>query len=160
MKRNISIFCGLILCVVGVEIAEALVYSVHMFDAASAVSSAPAITAESVGTVQQNPDMSMVVFILNNLLVIVSFIFLAKGFLQFMWRIYRGEIFTRRNQQSLRMFGFGTLGFCLSRIINDANVFAVYRIPYDLLTFGLFVLIVAEAFSLGLKQKEELELTV
>ena len=102
----------------------------------------------------------MVVFILNNLLVIVSFIFLAKGFLQFMWRIYRGEIFTRRNQQSLRMFGFGTLGFCLSRIINDANVFAVYRIPYDLLTFGLFVLIVAEAFSLGLKQKEELELTV
>lgn len=108
------------------------------------------------------------------LVVIVSIVLLWQ-FILFIYSIYKGQVFVSQNVKRLRILGFG---FLLMGVISTvegliststiAKTFAVegYDISFanavsvDTLFFAVFILIVAEAFAIGLKNQKEVDLTI
>lgn len=97
------------------------------------------------------------------------------SFVCFVRNINRREIFTRKNTAYLRRIGWCTIGagalmtlhYCYDQYIVQ-QVFRLdgYVVDYsssiysEYILFGLFSLVMAEAFAIGLKMREEQDLTI
>ena len=97
------------------------------------------------------------------------------SFVCFVRNINRREIFTRKNTAYLRRIGWCTIGagalmtlhYCYDQYVVQ-QVFRLdgYVVDYsssiysEYILFGLFSLVMAEAFAIGLKMREEQELTI
>ena len=86
------------------------------------------------------------------------------AFVQFILNINRDKVFVKENIPLLRWAGSGTLipavVFTSHDLLSHVPTEKVYNSCMDDFIFGLFCLIVAEAFAIGLKLKEEQDLTI
>ena len=86
------------------------------------------------------------------------------AFVRFILNVNRDRVFVRENIPLLRWAGWGmlipTLVFSAYDLLAHVPADKVYSSCMDDFVFGLFCLIVAEAFAIGLKLKEEQDLTI
>ena len=97
------------------------------------------------------------------------------SFFCFVRNVNRCEIFTNKNTKHLRRIGWSmiatgiivTANYCYDTYVAQRQFDLVgYIVDYsdsvylDFILFGLFSLVMAEAFAIGLKMKEEQELTI
>ena len=103
-------------------------------------------------------------------LVLLCFVIIFVGlyalacFIRFIRNVNRDQVFTWENVSLLRWSGWGLLTMEVAMILFDAiegfSLSYIYQEDTNDLIFGVFILIVAEAFAIGLKLKEEQDLTI
>lgn len=96
-------------------------------------------------------------------------------FICFIIGINRNEVFMLKTVRRLRTMGWMFVIMCVGQFVDnlvDANVLSAHFmqsgyiinytdfIPFDALIFAFFVFIMAEAFTIGIRMKEEQDLTV
>lgn len=132
----------------------------------------------TIGVTPQTEDgnlLVMAVKMLIGLLVGAVSVVMLWQFAAFMRNIYKGQVFIAPNVTHLRILGGGMLLMgiisTVQNLVNTsglAKAFAIkgYGINFtsaisaDTLFFAVFVLIVAEAFAIGLKNQKEVDLTI
>ena len=128
------------------------------------------VPAEESST-SSSPAMTLALSLLNMVGSVVALI----GIVQFVICLNRNEVFSWKTVKSLRKSGFGLLlagaatslmGFfqVLAALdyIQPSNYTVNYadQIELGMIIFGLFLLLMSEAFALGLRLQEEQELTI
>ena len=119
----------------------------------------------------RNADASAPLDFLNGFLVpllgLVCIFLLIRAFIafvRFILNVNRDKVFVQENIPLLRWAGCGTLipavVFTSHDLLSHVPTEKVYNSYMDDFVFGLFCLIVAEAFAIGLKLKEEQDLTI
>lgn len=122
-----------------------------------------------------NPKVYDVVNTINEWTDIILSIITLIMFIKFIMNVNRKEVFTWKNVRLLRRIGWCMLAmavlstglgvyeeYMISEVFSVKGYsasFLEYLSSSDLL-IGIVALIIAEAFAIGLKQKEELELTI
>ena len=108
----------------------------------------------------------------NLLLIILGFVVIYFGiratvsFIRFILNVNRDKVFIWENVRLLRWTGWGFLVAILCMSVHDLIVHVplekIYQdySPMSDFTFGVFCLIVAEVFAIGLKLQEEQDLTI
>ena len=96
--------------------------------------------------------------------VVIAAIGSFACFFRFILNVNRNEVFEWDNVLMLRLTGIGQLVMVLSisgfGLLNGHVFTEVYDEYFDILIFSVFNLIVAEAFAIGLKLKQEQDLTI
>ena len=96
--------------------------------------------------------------------IIIVGLYALACFIRFIRNVNRDQVFTWENVSLLRWSGWGLLGIDVAMILFDAiegfSLSYIYQEDTNDLIFGVFILIVAEAFAIGLKLKEEQDLTI
>lgn len=91
---------------------------------------------------------------------LVSFVCLIR----FILNVNRKEVFVWENVNLLRLTGCGLMIFAVvatgDELITGSSFVEVYDHAFDVFLFGVFTLIMAEVFAIGLKLQEEQELTI
>jgi hypothetical protein len=86
------------------------------------------------------------------------------AFIRFIWNVNRDKVFVWQNVSMLRWTGWGIMfGYAYSLVMEYFHNIPLTKSFYDAsdyFIFAFFCLIVAEAFAVGLKLKEEQELTI
>ena len=105
--------------------------------------------------------------IIIGLVVLASFVVYAYAFacfVRFILRVNHGEVFTWTNVDLLRTVGWcivvTTTVMCTAMSFDSINLLDTWSDAISVITDGIFILIMAEAFSIGLKLKEEHDLTI
>lgn len=96
--------------------------------------------------------------------VVIAAIGSFACFFRFILNVNRNEVFEWDNVLMLRLTGIGQLVMVLSisvfTFLNGEAFTDVYDTCYQVLIFSVFNLIVAEAFAIGLRLKQEQDLTI
>ena len=109
----------------------------------------------------------MFVFLFVTLLALVCIFLLIRSFLafvRFILNVNRDKVFVWDNVPLLRWTGWGILipiaVFSVYDLLVHVPADKIYNEGIDTFVFSLFCLIVAEVFAIGLKLKEENDLTI
>ena len=154
MKKKLNFFCVVMLLLMVTQVVMMFVMNADSF---------------REGWQQGASDHAMsgcttLIGILFGFLVIVSAIVSFVCFLRFILNVNQNNVLTGENVNLLRLTGIGLLiitVFALCSALWEGENFAVtFDDSIGLLIFSVFTLIVAEAFAIGLKLKEEQDLTV
>ena len=101
------------------------------------------------------------------LVVLASFVVYAYAFacfVRFILRVNHGEVFTWTNVDLLRTVGWcivvTTTVMCSVISFSSINLLEAWTDGISIIADGVFILIMAEVFSIGLKLKEEQDLTI
>ena len=98
------------------------------------------------------------------LVVVIAAIVSFVCFLRFILNVNSNEVFVWDNVSLLRLTGIGLLVVVLiiagDELIDGRSFSSVLDKYTDMLIFSVFNLIVAEAFAIGLKLKQEQDLTI
>lgn len=112
---------------------------------------------------------------LGGVAVVVGGICSVVAFVRFIINVNRGEVFTTKTVKLLRtigrMFLLACLGNMMISLCDTGAAMSNFRlegyminyaevVPFSEIVYAVFTLIIAEAFAIGLKMKEEQELTI
>lgn len=105
--------------------------------------------------------------IIVGLVVFASFLVYIYAFacyVRFILNVNHGEVFTWANVDLLKTVGWcivvTTTVMCTSMSFDNIDLLDTWSDAISIITDGIFILIMAEAFSIGLKLKEEQDLTI
>ena len=105
--------------------------------------------------------------IIVGFVVLAAFVVYAYAFacyVRFILRVNHGEVFNWINVDLLRTVGWcivvTTTVMCSVISFSSINLWDTWTDGISIITDGIFILIMAEAFSIGLKLKEEQDLTI
>ena len=105
--------------------------------------------------------------IIEGLVVFASFlvyIFAFACYVRFILNVNHGEVFTWTNVDLLKTVGWcivvTTTVMCTSMSFDNIDLLDTWSDAISIITDGIFILIMAEVFSIGLKLKEEQDLTI
>lgn len=94
----------------------------------------------------------------------VVYVYAFACFVRFILRVNHGEVFNWTNVDLLRTVGWcivvTTTVMCSVISFSSINLWDTWTDGISIITDGIFILIMAEAFSIGLKLKEEQDLTI
>jgi hypothetical protein len=86
------------------------------------------------------------------------------SFARFILNVNHNKVFVWENVPLLRLTAYGliiaVIVFVADELYTGSTIIDVYDNYFDLFIFGVFNLIVSEVFAVGLKLKEEQELTI
>ena len=105
--------------------------------------------------------------IIEGLVVFASFLVYIYAFacyVRFILNVNHGEVFTWTNVDLLKTVGWcivvTTTVMCTSMSFDNIDLLDTWSDAISIMTDGIFILIMAEVFSIGLKLKEEQDLTI
>lgn len=105
--------------------------------------------------------------IILGFVVLVAFVVYAYAFacyVRFILRVNHGEVFNWTNVDLLRTVGWcivvTTTVMCSVISFSSINLLDAWSDGISIIADGVFILIMAEVFSIGLKLKEEQDLTI
>lgn len=102
--------------------------------------------------------------LLTSVLVFVFGIRALVSFIRFIINVNRSQVFTWSNVRHLRWVSIGIMVVVVLMMINNIlmhkDVMNVLSDNLESIIFCVFTLIIAEAFALGIKLREEQELTI
>lgn len=158
MKKKLNVFCILMLVVLAAEIVIGTVLHWDSFVEGWNEGAEGADLTEDVGG---HPWwLFLIVAIIIVYFGIRSFI----SFVRFILNVNRNQVFVWENVHLLRWTGWGILIVLVTCVVyelfSNVPVDRVYMEYMDLAIFGVFNLIVSEVFAIGLKLKEEQDLTI
>ena len=159
MKKKLNFFCVLML----VLMAAHVVFT--FFLGADSIADGFAEGYRD-GASEVHPTMTwtMLFHILLCLAVGVAAVVSFVCFFRFIVNVNHNKVFEWDNVLLLRITGWGLLAFALlgsaGELLDGISLEKVYDDLFEILIFGVFNLIVAETFAIGLKLKEEQDLTI
>ena len=154
MKKKLNFFCVLMLLLMVAQVVTMFVMNAGAFQ-----------EGWQKGASDQTPSgwIALIGFLFG-FMVIVAAIVSFVCFLRFILNVNQNNVLTGENVNLLRLTGIGLLiitVFVLCSTLWEGENFAVaFDETIGLMIFSVFNLIVAEAFAIGLKLKEEQELTI
>ena len=154
MKKKLNFFCVLMLLLMVAQVVTTFVMGADAFQEGW----------QKGASDQATSGWTALIGFLFGIVVIVSAIVSFVCFLRFILNVNQNNVLTGENVNLLRLTGIGLLiitVFVLCSTLWEGENFAVaFDETIGLMIFSVFNLIVAEAFAIGLKLKEEQELTI
>ncbi len=161
MKKKLNLFCVLMLVLMAANIIIGFVF--NFSESAQAFKQ-----GWDEGTkADANNGSDFLSSLLITLLALVCVFLLIRSFIafvRFILNVNRDKVFVLENVPLLRWTGWGLLIpiviFSVYDLLENNPAEKIYSTSMDDLIFGLFCLIMAEVFAIGLKLKEEQDLTI
>ena len=154
MKKKLNFFCVLMLLLMVAQVVMMVVMGAGSFQEGW----------QKGASDQTTSGWTALIGVLLGFVVIVAAIVSFVCFLRFILNVNQNSVLTGENVILLRLTGIGLLiitVFVLCFAVCEGENFAVaFDETIGLMIFSVFNLIVAEAFAIGLKLKEEQELTI
>ena len=154
MKKKLNFFCVLMLVLMIAHVTLSFVQGADDF----------ARGWEEGAADNATPTWSAFFVTILGLATVGAYILAFACFVRFILNVNRNEVFVWDNVWCLRItaigLSFGVLVFSAYTIIEGANVIEAFEEDMAILIFAVFNLIVDEAFAVGLKLKEEQDLTI
>ena len=154
MKTKLNLFCVLMLLLMVAQVVTMFVMNAGDFEEGW----------QSGASDQTTSGWTAIIVYLYGFVVIVAAIVSFVCFLRFILNVNQNNVLTGENVNLLRLTGVGLLiitVFALCSTLWEGENFAVaFDKNIGLMIFSVFNLIVAEAFAIGLKLKEEQDLTI
>ena len=154
MKKKLNFFCVLMLIVMASQVIMTFVTGADAF----AEGWERGRNAEPVST------WSALAGLFMEMLVVIAAISSFWCFVRFILNVNRDKVFVWENIPLLRWTGWGILIpsviFATYDLLAHVPADKIYNQMMDGFIFSLFCLIVAEVFAIGLKLKEENDLTI
>ena len=154
MKKRLNIFCVLMLLLMATQVVMTFVTGADAFMEGwnAGRNAGPAKTWGSL--------LEFFALMFAIVAALVSFV----SFFRFILNVNRNEVFVWENVNLLRLTACGLMilaavGSC-DELYSGCSFIDVYEHFFDAFLFGVFNLIIAEVFAVGLKIKEEQELTI
>ncbi|MBR4217500.1 MAG: DUF2975 domain-containing protein [Bacteroidales bacterium] len=154
MKKKLNFFCVLMLLLMVAQVVTTFVMGADAFQEGW----------QKGASDQATSGWTALIGFLFGIAVILAAIVSFVCFLRFILNVNQNNVLTGENVNLLRLTGIGLLiitVFVLCSTLWEGENFAVaFDETIGLMIFSVFNLIVAEAFAIGLKLKEEQELTI
>ena len=154
MKKKLNFFCVLMLLLMVAQVVTTFVMGADAFQEGW----------QKGASDQATSGWTALIGFLFGIAVILAAIVSFVCFLRFILNVNQNSVLTGENVNLLRLTGIGLLiitVFILCPTLWEGENFAVaFDETIGLMIFSVFNLIVAEAFAIGLKLKEEQELTI
>ena len=154
MKKKLNFFCVLMLLLMVAQVVTMFVMNAGDFEEGW----------QSGASDQTTSGWTAIIVYLFAFVVIAAAIVSFVCFLRFILNVNQNNVLTGENVNLLRLTGVGLLintVFVLCFTLWEGENFAVaFDKAIGLMIFSVFNLIVAEAFAIGLKLKEEQDLTI
>ena len=154
MKKKLNFFCVLMLLLMVAQVITTFVMGADAFQEGW----------QKGASDQATSGWTALIGFLFGIAVILAAIVSFVCFLRFILNVNQNNVLTGENVNLLRLTGIGLLiitVFVLCSTLWEGENFAVaFDETIGLMIFSVFNLIVAEAFAIGLKLKEEQELTI
>ena len=161
MKKKLNIFCVLMLVLMAAKIIIGIVF--NFSEGAQAFKQG----WDNGRTANATSGFDFVSGLFTTLLALVCIFLLIRSFIafvRFILNVNRDKVFVWDNVPLLRWTGWGMLipvvVFAVYDLLAHIPADKVYNQSMDDFIFSLFCLIVAEVFAIGLKLKEENDLTI
>lgn len=155
MRKKLNFFCVLILVLMAAQMV------ITFFLGADAFAEG---YREGASEVHPTTTWTEFIHMLLCLAVIVAAVVSFVCFFRFIVNVNHNKVFEWGNVQLLRITGLGLLVFALlgsaEELLNGISLEKVYDDFFEIPIFCVFNLIVAETFAIGLKLKEEQDLTI
>ena len=154
MKKKLNLFCVLMLLLMVAQVVTMFVMNAGDFEEGW----------QSGASDQTISGWTAIIVYLYGFVVIVAAIVSFVCFLRFILNVNQNNVLTGENVNLLRLTGVGLLiitvfSLC-STLWEGENLAVALDKNIGLMIFSVFNLIVAEAFAIGLKLKEEQDLTI
>ena len=154
MKKKLNLFCVLMLLLMVAQVVTMFVMNVGDFEEGW----------QSGASDQTTSGWTAIIVYLYGFVVIVAAIVSFVCFLRFILNVNQNNVLTGENVNLLRLTGVGLLiitvfSLC-STLWEGENLAVALDKNIGLMIFSVFNMIVAEAFAIGLKLKEEQDLTI
>ena len=163
MKKTLNLVCVLMLVLIAAQII--VEFCLEFSESAQAFKQGWEDGGKEGATFTYGWGIDLLLIVLA--IVVVYFgIRATVSFIRFILNVNRDKVFIWENVRLLRWTGWGFLIVILCMSVHDLIVHIplekIYHdyAPMSDLTFGVFCLIVAEVFAIGLKLKEEHDLTI
>ena len=154
MKKKLNLFCVLMLLLMVAQVVTMFVMNAGDFEEGW----------QSGASDQTTSGWTAIIVYLYGFVVIAAAIVSFVCFLRFILNVNQNNVLTGENVNLLRLTGVGLLintVFVLCFTLWEGENFAeAFDEAIGLMIFSVFNLIVAEAFAIGLKLKEEQDLTI
>ena len=154
MKKKLNLFCVLMLLLMVAQVVTMFVMNAGDFEEGW----------QSGASDQTTSGWTAIIVYLFAFVVIAAAIVSFVCFLRFILNVNQNNVLTGENVNLLRLTGVGLLintVFVLCFTLWEGENFAVaFDKAIGLMIFSVFNMIVAEAFAIGLKLKEEQDLTI
>lgn len=155
MKKKLNFFCVLMLVLMAAHVVFSLFLGADSFAEGY---------REGASEVHQAMTWTKLFHILLCLAVVVAAVVSFICFFRFILNVNHNKVFEWDNVLLLRITGWGLLAFALlgsaGEMCDGISLEKVYDDFFEILIFCVFNLIVAETFAIGLKLKEEQDLTI
>ena len=154
MKKRLNFFCVLMLALLAIDVVMTFVTGADAFQEGwnKGRDVLPANTWLAI--------LEFFVIIFAVVAALVSFVCLIR----FILNVNRKEVFVWENVNLLRLTACGLMILAIvatgDELITGSSFVEVYDHAFDVFLFGVFTLIMAEVFAIGLKLQEEQELTI
>ena len=154
MKKRLNIFCILMLLLMATMVVMTFVTGADAFQEGwnAGSNAGPAKTWTSL--------LEFLVEMFAIVAALVSFI----SFIRFILNVNRNKVFVWENVNLLRLTACGLMILAVvatcDELYSGCSFVDVYEHFFDAFLFGVFNLIIAEVFAVGLKLKEEQDLTI
>ncbi len=154
MKKKLNLFCVLMLLLMVAQVVTMFVMNAGDFEEGW----------QSGASDQTTSGWTAIIVYLFAFVVIVAAIVSFVCFLRFILNVNQNNVLTGENVNLLRLTGVGLLintvfVLCFT-LWEGENLAVAFDKAIGLMIFSVFNLIVAEAFAIGLKLKEEQDLTI
>ena len=154
MKKKLNLFCILMLVLMVAQVFVTFIVGADAF-------------AEGYrkGVAGDEPTTwADLLSVLLGFIVLISAVVSFVCFLRFILNVNHNKVFVWDNVLLLRLTGIGlfiiSLVYGIDECSNGGNYAEVFEESFGILIFSVFNLIVAEVFAIGLKLKEEQDLTI
>lgn len=154
MKKKLNLFCVLMLLLMVAQVVTMFVMNAGDFEEGW----------QSGASDQTTSGWTAIIVYLFAFVVIAAAIVSFVCFLRFILNVNQNNVLTGENVNLLRLTGVGLLintvfVLCFT-LWEGENLAVAFDKAIGLMIFSVFNLIVAEAFAIGLKLKEEQDLTI
>jgi hypothetical protein len=161
MKKKLNVFCVLMLLLLAAEIIIGFVLN---FNEHAQAFNEGWQSGRQGGSSSKNITLTELIVVLVGLVCIYLIIRSFVSFVRFILNVNRDKVFVWKNVSLLRWTGWGLLipfiGVVVYDVLHHVPVEQIYKEDTYCFVFSVFCLIVSEVFAIGLKLKEEQDLTI
>ena len=154
MKKRLNIFCVLMLLLMATMVVMTFVTGADAFQEG---------WNKGRNVLPDNTWLAILEFFAEMFAIVASLVSFIS-FIRFILNVNRNEVFVWENVSLLRLTACGLMILAVvaagDELFTGCSFVEVYDHFFDAFLFGVFNLIIAEVFAVGLKLKEEQELTI
>ena len=154
MKKRLNFFCVLMLLLMAIMVVMTFVTGADAFQEG---------WNKGRNVLPANTWLALLEFFAEMFALVAALVSFVS-FIRFILNVNHNEVFAWENVNLLRLTACGLMIFTLvaagDELFTGCSFVEVYDHFFDAFLFGVFNLIIAEVFAVGLKLKEEQELTI
>ena len=154
MKKRLNIFCVLMLLLMATMVVMTFVTGADAFQEG---------WNKGRDVLPANTWLALLEFFVEMFAIVAALVSFVS-FIRFILNVNRNEVFVWENVNLLRLAACGLMILAVvagcDEFFTGCSFVEVYQHFFDAFIFGVFNLIIAEVFAVGLKLQEEQELTI